>query len=176
MPSGRNSKHRLQLSAYLGRAGQPPDRTTRPSLRLGLHFWRRLPGARHWRRAGAVICRRGRDEPAFGHDQRARRAWRARGLGARRRWLISTGRQATPAGQHQPAIRISSRTISAIVFSLPTRTLPMPVATPGTTINAVREPSFRHDPAYTVPKLPTLAIAAELRCPPTTYAAGPRSS
>ena len=29
-------------------------------------------------------------------------------------------------------------------------------------INTTREPRFRHDPAYTVPKLPTLAIAAEL--------------
>ena len=29
-------------------------------------------------------------------------------------------------------------------------------------INYTREPRFRHDPAYTVPKLPTLAIAAEL--------------
>jgi hypothetical protein len=29
-------------------------------------------------------------------------------------------------------------------------------------INTTREPRFRHDPAYTVPKLPTLAVAAEL--------------
>jgi N-acetylated-alpha-linked acidic dipeptidase len=29
-------------------------------------------------------------------------------------------------------------------------------------INYTREPRFRHDPAYTVPKLPTLAVAAEL--------------
>ncbi|HWL80400.1 MAG TPA: M28 family peptidase [Roseomonas sp.] len=29
-------------------------------------------------------------------------------------------------------------------------------------VNATREPRFRHDPAYTVPPLPTLAIAAEL--------------
>ena len=29
-------------------------------------------------------------------------------------------------------------------------------------VNYTREPRFRHDPAYTVPKLPTLAIAAEL--------------
>lgn len=29
-------------------------------------------------------------------------------------------------------------------------------------INATREPRFRHDPAYTVPPLPTLAVAAEL--------------
>ncbi len=29
-------------------------------------------------------------------------------------------------------------------------------------INATREPRFRHDPAYTAPKLPTLAVAAEL--------------
>ncbi len=29
-------------------------------------------------------------------------------------------------------------------------------------INSTREPRFRHDPAYTVPKLPTLAVAAEL--------------
>ena len=29
-------------------------------------------------------------------------------------------------------------------------------------INATREPRFRHDPAYTVAKLPTLAVAAEL--------------
>ncbi|MDJ0388792.1 M28 family peptidase [Roseomonas sp. E05] len=29
-------------------------------------------------------------------------------------------------------------------------------------LNATREPRFRHDPAYTVPPLPTLAIAAEL--------------
>ena len=29
-------------------------------------------------------------------------------------------------------------------------------------VNYTREPRFRHDPAYTVPKLPTLAVAAEL--------------
>ena len=29
-------------------------------------------------------------------------------------------------------------------------------------LNFTREPRFRHDPAYTVPKLPTLAVAAEL--------------
>lgn len=29
-------------------------------------------------------------------------------------------------------------------------------------LNATREPRFRHDPAYTVPPLPTLAVAAEL--------------
>ena len=29
-------------------------------------------------------------------------------------------------------------------------------------INYTREPRFRHDPAYTVPPLPTLAVAAEL--------------
>lgn len=29
-------------------------------------------------------------------------------------------------------------------------------------VNATREPRFRHDPAYTVPPLPTLAVAAEL--------------
>ncbi len=29
-------------------------------------------------------------------------------------------------------------------------------------INYTREPRFRHDPAYTVPKLPTLAVAADL--------------
>ena len=29
-------------------------------------------------------------------------------------------------------------------------------------INTTRAPRFRHDPAYTVPKLPTLAVAAEL--------------
>jgi hypothetical protein len=29
-------------------------------------------------------------------------------------------------------------------------------------INYTRAPRFRHDPAYTVPKLPTLAVAAEL--------------
>jgi N-acetylated-alpha-linked acidic dipeptidase len=29
-------------------------------------------------------------------------------------------------------------------------------------INYTREPRFRHDPAYTVPRLPTLAVAAEL--------------
>ncbi len=29
-------------------------------------------------------------------------------------------------------------------------------------INTTREPRFRHDPAYTVPKLPTLAVAAEI--------------
>ena len=29
-------------------------------------------------------------------------------------------------------------------------------------INSTREPRFRHDPAYTVPPLPTLAVAAEL--------------
>ena len=29
-------------------------------------------------------------------------------------------------------------------------------------VNYTREPRFRHDPAYTVPKLPTLAVAADL--------------
>jgi hypothetical protein len=29
-------------------------------------------------------------------------------------------------------------------------------------INYTNEPRFRHDPAYTVPPLPTLAVAAEL--------------
>jgi N-acetylated-alpha-linked acidic dipeptidase len=29
-------------------------------------------------------------------------------------------------------------------------------------INFTREPRFRHDPAYTVPPLPTLAVATEL--------------
>jgi hypothetical protein len=29
-------------------------------------------------------------------------------------------------------------------------------------VNYTREPRFRHDPAYTVPRLPTLAVAAEL--------------
>ena len=29
-------------------------------------------------------------------------------------------------------------------------------------INFTREPRFRHDPAYTVPPLPSLAVAAEL--------------
>lgn len=29
-------------------------------------------------------------------------------------------------------------------------------------LNATREPRFRHDPAYTVPKLPTIAVAAEI--------------
>ena len=29
-------------------------------------------------------------------------------------------------------------------------------------INYTREPRFRHDPAYTVPPLPTLTVAAEL--------------
>jgi hypothetical protein len=29
-------------------------------------------------------------------------------------------------------------------------------------INYTKAPRFRHDPAYTVPKLPTLAIAADL--------------
>jgi hypothetical protein len=29
-------------------------------------------------------------------------------------------------------------------------------------LNYTREPRFRHDPAYTVPRLPTLAIAGEL--------------
>jgi hypothetical protein len=29
-------------------------------------------------------------------------------------------------------------------------------------VNTTREPRFRHDPAYTVPPLPTLAVAAEL--------------
>jgi N-acetylated-alpha-linked acidic dipeptidase len=29
-------------------------------------------------------------------------------------------------------------------------------------VNYTREPRFRHDPAYTVPPLPTLAVAAEL--------------
>jgi N-acetylated-alpha-linked acidic dipeptidase len=29
-------------------------------------------------------------------------------------------------------------------------------------INYTREPRFRHDPAYTVPPLPTLAVAAEI--------------
>jgi hypothetical protein len=29
-------------------------------------------------------------------------------------------------------------------------------------INFTREPRFRHDPAYTVPPLPTLASAAEI--------------
>ena len=29
-------------------------------------------------------------------------------------------------------------------------------------LNTTREPRFRHDPAYTIPKLPTLAVAAEL--------------
>ena len=29
-------------------------------------------------------------------------------------------------------------------------------------VNYTREPRFRHDPAYTVPKLPTLSVAAEL--------------
>ena len=29
-------------------------------------------------------------------------------------------------------------------------------------INYTREPRFTHDPAYTVPPLPTLAVAAEL--------------
>ncbi len=29
-------------------------------------------------------------------------------------------------------------------------------------VNYTSEPRFRHDPAYTVPRLPTLAVAAEL--------------
>ena len=29
-------------------------------------------------------------------------------------------------------------------------------------MNYTREPRFTHDPAYTVPQLPTLAVAAEL--------------
>ena len=29
-------------------------------------------------------------------------------------------------------------------------------------VNTTREPRFRHDPAYTVPPLPTIAVAAEL--------------
>jgi hypothetical protein len=35
-------------------------------------------------------------------------------------------------------------------------------------LNATREPRFRHDPAYTVPPLPTLAVAAELPGLPET--------
>jgi N-acetylated-alpha-linked acidic dipeptidase len=35
-------------------------------------------------------------------------------------------------------------------------------------LNATREPRFRHDPAYTVPPLPTLAVAAELPKLPET--------
>ncbi|MBD3844468.1 M28 family peptidase [Bosea sp. SSUT16] len=34
-------------------------------------------------------------------------------------------------------------------------------------INYTREPRFRHDPAYTVPPLPTLAVAAEIASMPT---------
>jgi hypothetical protein len=33
-------------------------------------------------------------------------------------------------------------------------------------VNYTREPRFRHDPAYTVPPLPTLAVAAELKAMP----------
>ena len=90
-----------QPDLHLGRAGQPPDRATRPSLRLGVHLRRRLPGARHRRRAAAAVCRRGCDEPAPGHDQRARRARGAWGPGTRRRGLASTRRTAPVAGQDQ---------------------------------------------------------------------------
>jgi transposase len=47
-----------QPDLHLGGTGQPPDRATRSPLRLGVHFRRRLPGARHWRRPGSALCRR----------------------------------------------------------------------------------------------------------------------
>ena len=59
--------------------GSRPRGAARPALPLGLPVRRRLPRARHWRRAGPALRQRRGDDPAPGRDQppsRRRRACR----------------------------------------------------------------------------------------------------
>lgn len=66
-----------------------------------------------------------------------------------------------PARMATEALQAALATLSALPAARQNEVL-MQLARVLVPVNYTREPRFRHDPAYTVPRLPTLAIAAEL--------------
>jgi len=67
----------------------------------------------------------------------------------------------TPARQATEALKASLARLAAIPVARRNSAL-VKLARGLVPVNYTREPRFRHDPAYTVPRLPTLAVAAEL--------------